>query len=255
MFQFRKNKSREPYITDCYAIQGRRENMEDAFVNITDGKGRYLVLVADGLGGQAFGEFASQTVIDVFRNTFSEVEEFDSIPSYFRKTIYVAATLMMQKSLTDPQYKEAATTLSGFAIDNDRTLFTVNVGDSRVSLYRDGKIVYLTRDHSPVRDMIDAGEITEEEAKNSPYRHLITSVISAKLTDIRIDVEKHGQVRKGDLLIASTDGFHDMFTRQELEQTVAKHYNSKTLARDLVMAAYDAGSTDNITVCTLRVIS
>ncbi len=250
---FRKSTGGSPgFMADCHTDTGKRPQNDDSHALARDAEGRILVVVADGLGGVKHGDYASHTVTELFRNTFAEVSQFDSVASYLRQTVFVASTLIMQKAMQDSEYANAATTLSGFVIDTDKNIYTVNVGDSRVYLFRQGKIQRLTHDHSKVQMLIDRGLITEEQAINHPEKNIVSNVIDKNLSSLSIDIKKHGKVQPGDILLATTDGFHDVLTDKDVEEAMKKMHGKQSLAKKLVKLALNKGSDDNVTVCVLR---
>ncbi len=242
-----KNQT-EKYFLDAYSMQGRRKSQEDNYLIHRGPFGDIIGLVADGVGGYAHGEFASQVVKEVFENTFAQMDKFESIESYIRKTLYVAATMIMQEASQDASYKMSSTTVSGFIITRNDDLYVFNVGDSRVYLLRDGELERLTKDHSVVQELVDAGRITEKQAFYHPDKYRITNSLSSKITDMRIDVENVGKIQSGDLLLASTDGLHDYVWDDEILEFVKGYTGEEPLAKALCQLAYNEQSYDNITV-------
>ena len=251
-----KSKKQQPssYLLEAYTLQGHRDSQEDSYLTMTGPWGDVIGLVADGVGGYAHGEFASQTVKEVFENTFVQMDQFDSVESYVRKTLYVAATMIMQKAMTDSMYKYASTTVSGFIITRKNQLYVFNVGDSRVYLLREGELKRLTVDHSLVQELIDSGRITEEQAFRHPKKNIITKYLGANLSDLEVDVSKIGEMHKGDLLIASTDGLHDYVRDNKIQDFVKNYSGKESLAKVLCEWAFERGSKDNITVVTCQKI-
>ncbi len=251
--RLRKSKKQPAqYLLDSYTLQGKRNNQEDNFLAMRGPFGDIIGLVADGVGGYAHGEYASQVVKEVFENTFAQMDQFDSTESYIRKTLYVAATMIMQKAMQDPDYMQSSTTVSGFIITRKGELYVFNVGDSRVYRFRMGTLERLTVDHSVVQELVDSGRISEDDAFYHPDKNRITNSLSAKLTDLRIDIWDKGKVEPGDLIIASTDGLHDYVKDEQIRDFVVKYKGKKSLAMALCEWALENGSRDNITVVTCQ---
>ncbi len=236
---------------DGYSVKGRRDRNEDSYLTLEDAQDRALVLVCDGVSANPHGDFASSQVIEIFRNSFGQYSEFSSAEDFFRKTALVGATMIMQKGFEDPSYKTSATTLTGFVVD-DGLLYTVNSGDSRVYLFRNGKLQRLTKDHSLIQEYIDSGEVSEEQARFMPEHHVMTSYIDGSLSKVKIEVNGPIELVEGDLIFATSDGLHGVFTDKELERLIIKHFNKPTLAKIMVDEAYEAGSLDNITFAYYR---
>ncbi len=252
LFKTRNNKQPSQYLLDSYSMQGRRDNQEDSYLAMTSPWGEVLVLVADGVGGYAHGEFASQTVRDIFQHSFAQMSEFGTVESYIRKTIFVAATMLMQKGMINESYKDAATTVTGFIITQKNELYVFNVGDSRVYLYRDGHLQRITKDHSLVQQLVDEGQISQDQAFSHPDKHILTNMLSSRISDLRIDIDKKGKVQAGDIIFASSDGFHDYVRDEEIKDFLDNYKGKESLARALCQWAYEQGSTDNITVVTCQ---
>ncbi|MBN2894141.1 MAG: serine/threonine-protein phosphatase, partial [Bacteroidales bacterium] len=242
-------EANEPiHTTGFYSDKGRRANQEDSFLITDEYHKRRLILVADGLGGQEYGEFASNLTTDVFKNFFVQSESFDSPESFLTRTTLVAASMLMNKSTEDENLKDSATTLTGFMII-DNIFYTINVGDSRVYMFSDNKLTRKTKDHSFVQHLIDTGEITLEDAFSHPKKNLVTSIISNNITKLKTSIEGPFNLKEGDILIACSDGVHDALRDAEIEKIIANNQNADNLAEIIGKASYDAESKDNITAC------
>ncbi len=162
--------------TSFYSDKGRKKNQEDAYLITNKVKNKQLILVADGLGGLEYGEFASNQAIEVFKNFFVQNENFATPKDFLTKTTFVVASMLKNKSNEDVRYNECATTLTGFMII-DNLFYTVNVGDSRVYMFSENNLSRKTKDHSFVQHLIDKGEIKEEEAFGHPKKNIIYKII------------------------------------------------------------------------------
>lgn len=133
------------------------------------------------------------------------------------------------------------------------SLLLVNVGDSRGYRLRDGALQQLTRDHSAVQEMVDAGQITELEARNHPHRNLITRALGAG-AESQPDVTVL-QPRIGDRYMLCSDGLSGELT-EDILQTLLVNYKDRTeAARILTAAALEAGGRDNIAVIVIDVLA
>ncbi len=244
----RNNNPKQEHYWGHFSTVGRRENQEDSWLITEEFKGKRLFLVADGLGGLEYGEFASKQVIEVYQNFFVQIDSFASPDQFLQRTALVAASMLMNKSMEDEKYKNCGTTLTGFLLDNNK-YYTINIGDSRVYLYSKNTLTQLTKDQSFVQNLIDKGLITKEEAFTHPKKNLVTSIISGSISNMKVDISKPRELSKGDILIACSDGLHDALTDEQIKKIIDKNKNNKNLAEILGKAAFDAGSRDNITVC------
>jgi protein phosphatase len=214
-----------------------------------------LYLVADGMGGEQAGEVASAKAVEVIcRTILDTLSGGDTIqnPNYLvihsieraNKEIYLLAR-------DNPALSSMGTTVTvGLRIENE--LFLGHVGDSRAYLLRDGEIKQLTEDHSLVANLIRAGLITPEEARNHPDRGKIFRSLGSA-PRVLVDLLKEGKLllKGGDLLLFCTDGLVDYITDDELLAEVC--CSDFDPCRRLVKLANARGGQDNVTVITVKV--
>ncbi len=235
-------------LTGIYGISnpGGRETNEDALLAVRV-RDAILLAVADGLGGHAAGDVASRTAVEVLRDVVSReyhpemgVEEIRTL----LRLAHLRVHEMIKKRATGER-AGMATTLVSAMIQGDNAVIA-NTGDSRAYILSD-EIRFMTRDHSVVRDLIDRGEITMEEAETHPLRHVIThSLGNDPATDTYVQ-----RLRKGDTLLLSSDGLHDSIDEGVLVRC-ATSGDPEVAARHLMRRAL-LHSQDNITVIIYRV--
>ncbi len=246
---FKKNKSKiQAHITGSYSMLGRRKNQEDSYLISKEYDKKRLIIVADGLGGLEYGEYASRQVVEVFENFFVQINNFGDPKTFLGRTALVAASMMMNKSIEDEHYKNSGSTLSGFLVEGD-VFYVINVGDSRVYMFSDKKLKRMTKDQSYVQFLVDKGVIKQEEAFDHPKKNIVNSIISSKVSDTKVDTSGPHEIKTGDILIACTDGVHDALKDSEIEDLIRKNLKKDNLAEIIAKKAFDAGSKDNITVC------
>lgn len=131
------------------------------------------------------------------------------------------------------------------------SLLLVNVGDSRGYRLRDGHLQQMTRDHSAVQDMVDAGQITEEEARSHPHRNLITRALGAG-ADSQPDLTVL-QPHHGDRYLLCSDGLSGELTEESIEYLLVKYKDPEVAASMLTQSALEAGGRDNIAVVVIDV--
>ncbi len=247
----RNGSQKNSYFVDCATVEAGNPYKSDAHLTITDYENRYLVLVADGQNSQTTGTSAHSIVMDVFKNSFIHSSDFDSIELYLRQTVYVAASLLMQNHFFDTSVR-STTTLSGFVIDKDGGIFTVNVGNSRVYLYRNKTLKLLTRDHTKAFELFLNGHISEEEIHQHPDKHSMTSIIGNGLSTMKVDINRVGKIKSGDVLITCTDGFYPFLYDKKLKKHLKKYLSSTNPAETLLSVATQGEQPeDNMTVCVL----
>ena len=200
-----------------------------------------LFVVCDGMGGHAAGEVASEIAVRVIENrapAHADVEELGQAVE--------EANLAIIRAAREGRGREGmGTTCTAAILENER-LVIAQVGDSRAYLLSKGRLQQLTRDHSLMADLIEAGHITKEEAKVHPQRSVITRALGSDprmLPDLfEIDVNP------GDRLLICSDGLTTMLSDEEIAQILARTPDPQLCARQLVNAAVGAGGYDNVTV-------
>ena len=236
---------------ESFSIQGRKAAQEDSYFVSEKINGRQLLFVADGVGGHGHGDFASQKTVEVFSNAFAAIPNGVNVKEFLYSTVLQAAHQVLAKCLDDPSYKNCGTTISGFFVTGD-TYYTFNVGDSRVYLFSDGVLSRETHDHSVVQELLDSGQITEDEAFTHPKRNMMTSAIGQNINIMRVDVSESRRLQAGDVLMAFSDGVHDALTDNMIFNIVKEYKNADGLAEKLVTSAFEAGGKDNITAVVFR---
>ncbi len=231
---------------------GRRENNEDSYTAEKVG-GNILLAVADGMGGHLAGEVASKKAIEILKETL-ESNKFGD-PEEVLKEAILRANEEIYRMGHDPSHPELykmGTTLTTAIVRGD-TATIGNVGDSRTYLIRDGSIKRLTKDHSLVQELIDRGEITEEEARKHPQKNIITKALGVD-EEIRLDPEdiKKVNLKPSDYLLLCSDGLSDALTDRDILNTVMNARSLRDAVKFLIEKAYSLGSNDNITVVLYR---
>ena len=238
------------FETDGYSVAGKKPVNEDSFL-IENKPQTCLLLVADGVGGHGHGDWASQTCVQTFREAFHAIKNLNDPQTFLHENALHAARKVLQKHAEDPAYKNCGTTLTGFLFQ-ERYYFVINIGDSRCYAYHQTRgLRRLTKDHSVVQEMMDAGTLTEAEAATHPYRATMTSAIGQSLDTLKIDITGPHTLAENETLFAFSDGIHDFLTDGQIGEIVADK-NPKPLAQTLVEKALEVGSTDNVTACWVK---
>ncbi len=233
---------------ESYTIAGKKPVNEDSLLTVQK-KRVALVLVADGVGGHGHGDWASRRCVETYQAAFESIDNLNDPEAFLKENAWTVAREVLQKGQNDPAYQNAGTTLTGSLVVED-AYYTINIGDSRTYLYNAQKgLKRLTKDHSMVQEMIDAGTLTEEEALSHPYRARMTSAIGQPLEKIKMDVKGPYPLAPGDWLLSFSDGVHDYLTDAQILQIIQRR--PAHLSRELVERALAIGSHDNITACIL----
>ena len=226
------------YKTD---VGRKRTNNQDA-VKLCDDLNCYIV--ADGMGGHLAGEIASQTAvetIEAYIRTHIEAGEFEDC---IRQAIVEANKRIYLESLDNTEYRGMGTTCSMVLLQGDN-IHVGHVGDSRIYFVNNQGVKQITTDHSLVENLIANGEITKEEAKTHPKRHVITRAIG---TDPTVEVD-YGNYEIGSIkqIVICSDGLTEKVDDQEILNTINTHTIDDAVDL-LVELANERGGTDNISV-------
>lgn len=247
-----------------------RDHNEDAFLvadlsarttDLTNG-GPHTVgargtvfLVADGMGGAAAGELASSMAADlIFRYLIQHAEAVQgSNPEEFAQLLRAAVEEANQHihsySKEHPDVRGMGTTATVAGVV-DTTLYLAQVGDSRGYLVRDGVATQITKDQSLMQRLVDAGELTEEEAEQSERRNIILQALGPD-AKIRVDLTMQ-ELRRGDTLIICSDGLSGQVKREEIATLLRETSDLDHLCGQLIAMANERGGPDNITVVLVR---
>jgi serine/threonine protein phosphatase PrpC len=201
-----------------------------------------VAVLADGVGGQGRGEVASQLAVEEVLKTFREAKT-DLAPPQLMTEVFNAANLAVyDKGMEDHGADRMATTLAVAIFRNDRVTVG-NVGDTRVYLTRRGEIKQISTDHSYVAMQRKFGLISEEDARRSENRSILTRSVGPEPV-IRVDVEDV-DVQKGDHIILCSDGLHSCVQDGEICD-IAGRFSPGPACRQLVALAEQRGSEDNV---------
>jgi protein phosphatase len=214
-----------------------------------------LFMVADGMGGAAAGELASEMATDLIYHHLSTTwaNDEDASPARFAFRMKEAVELANQEiyayAREHPEVRGMGTTVTAAGVFGD-DLYLTQIGDSRGYLVRNGSAIQLTRDQSLMQRLVDAGELTPEEAEQSERRNIILQALGP---DPRVKVDlSHQILRRGDVLLICSDGLSGLVKREEFARMVADHPDLPELCNALIDLANERGGPDNITVVAAR---
>lgn len=202
--------------------------------------------VCDGVGGMAQGYKAAEQTLQVMK-----ILDADGMRRGDIRQAAEQANLTVRKTqIATNQKNGMRATLAGLYLSGDAS-YVVNAGDSRVYRCREGKLTRLSRDHSVVQNLLDTGEITEQEAWHHPQRNVITKCIG---DDERVNariIELTGDVAENDRYLLCSDGVTDVLADEVIEHCMSLADNPEKTCRELLDLSLGAGSTDNISVCII----
>lgn len=207
-----------------------------------------LLLLADGMGGHKAGDYASRFAIDTVKQEVNVSPETNPV-HIFAEAIEYANTHLYEKSVSDMNFQGMGTTLVA-ATCLDNKLSVANIGDSRLYLIRQNKMVQVTRDHSYVAELVQKGELDKETAQNHPKKNYITRAVGAfeKANADYFYVE----TKPGDTILICSDGLTNMLSDEEILSMIYQEKDLELTCHKLVQAANEKGGLDNISVILAR---
>lgn len=209
-----------------------------------------LLVVADGMGGYAAGEIASRTAVEAVINSYYDDLSGD-LEESLTQALLNANRAVIQEASRDSERTGMGTTLA-LAVLRAGELTVSNVGDARVYLIRNSDMVQLSKDHSWVAELIAGGKITPEQARHHPMRNVVTRSLGGR-PDVDVEVYPRRHLRGGDILLLCSDGLWGMVPPERIRE-IAEARPAQAAADALIVAANEAGGTDNITVVVCRVL-
>lgn len=208
--------------------------------------GHHLFVVADGMGGHAGGDVASALAIKRIADADEPVSSAADAATRIAVTVNDINADISATVREHPELTGMGTTFTAIALTGD-TVMVSHIGDSRLYLLRSGELSQITTDHTFVQRLVDAGRITEEEARVHPRRSVLMRVLG--------DVESSPEIdsiplttHDGDRWMLCSDGLSGVVAFEEIRQLMSGNDGVKPAADRLIKAALDGGAPDNVTV-------
>jgi protein phosphatase len=218
-----------------------------------------LMMVADGMGGQAAGEVASRTVLVTLTHLILnhpawalKVDEKSAADIQDRAVARYQAldAALADRMQADPTLKGMGTTLTvAYSLGLD--VFIAHAGDSRAYLFHDGSVRQLTRDHTYVQRLVDAGMLSIEAAAGHQLRHALTNVLGGGKRSVDVDPQWL-RITAGDRLLLCSDGLTGTMNDEEIAGILGRSASAAESSRRLVDLALERGAPDNVTVIVAR---
>lgn len=232
-----------------------RKNNEDLWAELPEIN---TFVLADGMGGHQAGEVAAYEAVIAFCEYMKKMLvdsprtfTISQMRSEIEYAIQRVNSKVYKMGYSDPELKGMGTTFCCLHLHADG-LIRAHVGDSRIYRYRYNILTQLTEDHSLAREMIDMGQLDEEDVERFTYKNIITKAIG---TEPYLDPSVHvGDVKVGDLYLMCSDGLSDLLERREIAAILAAKTTLEETASQLITLAKEKGGHDNITVLLLEVV-
>jgi len=238
----------------------KRSHNEDSFTIIEE---ENLYLVADGMGGHASGEVASQLAIETIRSFFQATGEdpdatwpykMDKTRKYEENRLITSVKLanlrIFEAAQAEAKYRGMGTTVTAVFLVPEG-IYVAHVGDSRIYRHRDGKFEQMTEDHSLLNDYMKMKKLTPEEIEKFPHKNVIVRALGMKET-VKVDTQ-FDVPRPGDVFMLCSDGLSGMIDDPEMGAIIDQHgADLSVCSSQLVEIANEHGGVDNITVVLIR---
>jgi len=226
-----------------------RSGNEDNYLMLSD---RGVFIVADGMGGHAAGEVASEMAVRITSREIGSIRGLaePQVGDRIRSAIRMANDAIFERTISEHDKRGMGTTATVLVLMRGRYLIG-QVGDSRAYLLRDGAFTQLTKDHSYVQEQVDAGLLTPEQARVHPYSNVITRCVGASV-DVVPDLY-FGSLNTGDVVLLASDGLTGMLEDEQLVKILKSEGDPQTWVDRMITEANRRGGLDNITAIVVRI--
>jgi serine/threonine protein phosphatase PrpC len=231
-----------------------REANEDALLAVRpDGArdGQVLIAVADGMGGHKAGEVASALAIDSLRRALQEIDAAAPADALLERATQLGNRTIWDAASIDFDREGMGTTLVSALLTADGQAVIANVGDSRAYAYVGGAAKLATSDHTWVNEQVRAGQMSEQDARSSPFRNMLTRALGST-PDVEVDLFGGLQLEVGDALILVSDGVTGYLDEDDLAAVLLDAATAQEAAQRIVDQAVQRGGADNATAVVVR---
>jgi PPM family protein phosphatase len=228
-----------------------RSGNEDNYLMLAD---HGIFIVADGMGGHAAGEVASEMAVRITSQSIGVIRGLsdEEVGERVRSAIRSANDAIFERTLSEQDKRGMGTTATVLVLMHGRYMIG-QVGDSRAYLYREGQLQQLTKDHSYVQEQVDAGLLTPDQARVHPYSNVITRCVGAGI-DVAPDIY-FGSLEAGDVLLLASDGLTGMLEDEQLGRILDSEGGPQMWVDRMVAEANRRGGLDNITAIVILIDS
>jgi serine/threonine protein phosphatase PrpC len=237
-------------VASATDVGTEREHNEDRCGHLLESGERALVVVADGVSSAEAGETAAQTAVDAVLRTFAEQPAGTATPKRLFRAAQQANIEVYDLATVVPELRGMTTTLTAAAVDRGE-LVAAHVGDSRLYLLRQGRLVQLTKDHTVAGERSRLGLMSKDRARSHPDRSVLTRSLGRELI-VPID-RLSNRLYGGDALLVCSDGLYNTLEEAEMA-ALAGEGTAEEACRRLIQTANQRGTLDNLSAALLRVV-
>ena len=215
---------------------------------------RGLFIVADGMGGHAAGEIASEMAVQIVAKEMAPIRDLsdDESLTAMASALRSANQAIFERTIIEADKQGMGTTASCLMLGSGRYVIG-HIGDSRIYQLRDGVFRQVTKDHSYVQEQVDAGFLTPEQARYHPYSNVITRCVGANAA-VEADVLQ-GEIKPGDIYLVASDGLTGMVEDPQLKKIMETKSTPGAMVNSMINEANKRGGLDNITAIVVQVLS
>lgn len=236
------------YLTDTGRI---RSHNEDSVTILRNGNNEYLLMVADGMGGHRAGEVASSIAVTHLGKRFSKIASVGSkldAANWLNDNVNEINKEIIEYAENNPETTGLGTTLVLALLTKDYLIFG-NIGDSRGYVLKNGHLHRVTKDHTLVNLLVDAGDLTPEEAENHPKKNVLMKALGAME---KIDLDIFDVDITSEAILLCSDGLTNMLTEEQIEKVLNdKELEIEEKVIKLIRKCNARGGQDNISIAYL----
>ncbi len=235
------------YLTDTGKV---RSHNEDSVTIVRNGSGEYLLVVADGMGGHRAGEVASSLAVTHLGKRFSSISSIGSkldAVNWLNDNVNEINESILEYAKNHFDSKGLGTTLVLALLTNDYLIFG-NIGDSSGYVLKNNKLHKVTHDHTLVNLLVEAGDLTEEEAKVHPKRNVLMKALGA---GEKIDIDIFDVEKDVDGVLLCSDGLTTMLQKEQVEKILEEDLTIEQKVAKMIKKCNSRGGQDNISVAYL----
>ena len=231
-----------------------REINEDALLAVAASgqrDGQMLVAVADGLGGHKAGEVASAIAVESLTRVLAETDAAATADELLVRAVELANRAIWEAAAKDAEKEGMGSTLVCALVNVAGDVVIANVGDSRAYSVSDGRAALVTSDHTWVNQQVQTGQMSEREARQSPYRNLLTRSLGGT-PRVQVDLFRDLRLAPGDALVLVSDGVSGYLDAGDVSNVLRESDSAQAAAQTLVDEAVRRGGADNATAVVVR---